>query len=79
MRQPAMAILLIPAALQLTACTNSLDAIIEAHPEARIAAANANRPLTRGYGDNLGAAVAESAARAAGKSESAKIKLKCKI
>jgi hypothetical protein len=48
----------------LTGCaTSSLEQIVESRHQARIDAANANRPLTQGAGDGLGASFADSASR----------------
>ena len=51
----------IAGALMCASCANSLEQIVEDHHQARIDAANANRPLTHGANDGLGSAIAETA------------------
>jgi hypothetical protein len=54
------------ACLLLTGCaTSSLEQIVESRHQARIDAVNANRSLTQGAGDGLGASFADSAPREA--------------
>ena len=43
-----------------TACTSSLEQIVDANHRARIDAANANHSLTRGAADGLGTYIAQS-------------------
>ena len=44
----------------LGACAHPLEQVVDQHHQARIDAANANRPLARGAADGLGAYIAQS-------------------
>ena len=52
------------AGLLVSACAHPLEQVVDAHHQARIDAANANRPLARGAADGLGTYIAQSHAEA---------------
>lgn len=49
------------AALMFGSCAQSLEQIVEEHHEARLEAANANKPLTKGAADGLGSGIGDTA------------------
>jgi hypothetical protein len=58
----ALLTVLVASSLSLFSCASApLEQIMEARQQARIDAANANRPITRGAADGLGSIIADSA------------------
>jgi len=51
----------------VSACAHPLEQVVDAHHQARIDAANANRPLARGAADGLGSYIAQSQTETASK------------
>jgi hypothetical protein len=45
----------------ISGCAHPLEQVVDEHHQARMDAANANRPLARGAADGLGAYIAQSA------------------
>ena len=52
--------LIVTTAMMLGACTHGLESMAESRRQARMDAANANRPLSSGAGDGLGWMVAQN-------------------